>query len=403
MSKLLERWLGKWKKVAGVELVLLAEGQQWHACILEEKKGKIQLLKKSTALSSIEEVKAFLDEDVPIALSVSGRGVLHKRLEKVAEVEPSKLLGQAIPNAKASDFYLQTYSNTFYTFISIVRKPLVEETIQQFATLSLPLVAVSFGGMAFVSVFPLVEETGPIQLGEHLFERKKGELEKYGSGQITSSPTTTVIGGESLPSLQTVAYSTAFQQFLPSSIEAEIPTVSAAKEEYIQKQVFTKLGWGVLCFFLVILMANYLVFSQLSKETERLSMATGLQKSQLEQLNRLKKEVGEKEKFFQNEGWMQSSRASFYADRIAETVPESMLLTSLDINPLDQKSSREARKKLFEDGLIVITGHCKRPIDLNGWIKRLKDFPWAQKVDVENYAYDSADKIGKFRVEMHFE
>ena len=117
----------------------------------------------------------------------------------------------------------------------------------------------------------------------------------------------------------------------------------------------------------------------------------------------MKKEVGEKEKFFQNEGWMQSSQTSFYADRIAATVPESVLLSSLSVNPVDDKNSREKRKKLFHEGLIVLTGTCKRPIDLNGWIKRLKDFHWAKKVDVENYTYDSGDRMGKFRVEMHFE
>lgn len=388
--------------MAGVDLILLPEGQVWQACVLEERKGKIQLIKKGTSFGSLEEVSTFLEGDIPIALSISGKGILHKRLEKITEPEPSKLLAQAIPNAKASDFYLQTHTNSFYTFISIARKPVVEEIIGQFAALSLHLIAVSFGGMAFVSTIPLLEEVSPVQAGEHQFELKKKELERYSNNQTPSS-TSLLISGESISNAQAIAYSTAFQQFLPFPIEAEIPALVTAKEEYVQKQVFTKLGWGVLSFFLVLLLANYLVFSHLSKETERLSMATGLQKSQLEQMNRLTKEVGEKEKFFKNEGWMQSSRASFYADRIAETVPESVLLTSLDINPLDQKSSREARKKLFEDGLIVITGHCKRPIDLNGWIKRLKDFTWAQKVDVENYSYDSGDKIGKFRVEMHFE
>ena len=383
-------------------MILLAEGMRLNACVLEKKKGTLQLVKKQQGLSGLEALPGFLEEDMPLALSISGRGILHKRIEPNAEPDAAKLLTQAIPNVKASDFYLQTVKGASHLFLSIARRTVVDDLLAQFETLHVPVVSLSFGGMALVSLAPFVQEKAIWNVGEHQLEFKKGELVLYAHGSTAALQTSLPLGSEEIEPEMAVAYANAFQQFLPALWEAQVPPVQERKEEYVQKQLFTKLGWGVLSFFLVVLLGNYFFFSQLSQNQQALSLAFQLQKNQLEELNQLKKEVGEKETFFTGEGWTHSPRASFFSDRIAATVPSSVLLTSLTFHPLDAVATRDKRKNVFEDGRIVLLGTCQRPIDLNGWIRRLKDFPWAKKVDVDNYSYDSNEKKGNFKVEIDY-
>ena len=403
MLRFLRNKISGWKKLAGVELILLSEGFEIRVCILEKKKGIISILKSKSKIESLEELKAFLEEGIPIALTISGKGILSKKLENTHENDINKHLLHAIPNAKPADFYLQLFQDSKLKYLSLVRKPVADDVLTLFHKENLHVISLSLGGLLLHSLQVLQGESFVIQSVEHRIEVKDGSVVQYSYGQTPEQSASKIKLGDDEISVDLVlAYTSAFQQVLPDPVQAQHAQVSSDREEFLEKQMFTTFGWFVLSFFLAVLLINYIVFTWLSQETEKFTMASGLQKSQVVQLKNLQKEVGEKNIFLKSAGWMNTSKASFYADRIAATIPPSVLVTSLEVNPIDEKASRDQRKQIFTDELIVITGNCKRPIELNGWIKRLKDFSWVQKVNVENYNYDSEEKAGTFKVEITF-
>jgi hypothetical protein len=385
--------------IMGVDLTLVNDGVLMNVCVLQKKGGQVQMVFQKTGCESLKELSGLLKEETPIALSISGKGILHKEVGHVDGSDISRVLLQAIPNAKASDFYLQFVQQVDKGILSIGRKSSVDDLLNKFLSIKANVVSVTFGGLALGSMAFLLGEVPLVILGPHQFKISKGEVMGYEYG-LELPGTDLTIGTDQIPHQVSIAYANAFQHFLGAQVRAEIAHVENTHLEFRHKQLFQKLGWGVLIFFLVVLMGNYGVYSSLSSDTEKLRIASTLQQSQVEQLRSLKKEVAEKEKFLQNAGWMEASKASFYADRIASTVPESVHLIGLSIKPLDERQSRELRKQVFSENLIVLEGTCKQPIDLNGWIKRLKDFPWAKKVNVENYRYDSGERTGNFKVEI---
>jgi len=402
MIRFLPNSLKGFDQMVGVELKIVADGYLIQAVLLEQKKGNVNLVKQQTELKVLSELKSFVGDELPISLSISGKGILHKKIEKTTELDTSKLFSQAIPNAKASDFYLQICGTT----LSVIRKSVIDELVKEFKELGLPVISVSLGGLAIQSILPLIELEGAstLHVNEHQFQIRGGEINKYDYGLASTLGESEKLRiGELDVALGIVpAYASAFQQFLLEQVQISNLAIESEKEEFVHKKVFTKLGWGVLGLFMIVLLANFAAFSFLSSSTDKLLVASSLHQSQLELLDKLQKEVGEKDRFFQNEGWMHASKASFYADRIAATVPTSVLLKTLAVNPINEKETRDLRKQMFDDGLIVIAGSCKRPIDLNGWIKRLKDFAWAKKVNVETYQFDSGEKAGNFRIEVQF-
>ena len=401
MIRFLPNSLKGFDQMVGVELKIQADGYSITAVVLEQKKGKVNLVKHQSGITQVSDLKVFVDENMPVALCISGKGILHKKIENKSESDIQKTLFQVIPNAKATDFYLQLGGPK----LSIARKQIIDNLLKEFKENDLSVISLSFGGLVLELLFPLIDLRGldSLQIVDHKYLISNGEIKRYNNqGAEENSVESLNIGDEKIQANNVIAYATAFQQFLSEQIYSKVELIDFQKEEFVHKKVFTKLGWGVLGFFMIVLLANFVSFSFLSSSTDKLMVASSLHQSQLERLDKLQKEVGEKDRFFQNEGWLQSSKASFYADRIAATVPTSVLLKTLAVNPLNEKETRDLRKQMFDDGFIVIAGSCKRPIDLNGWIKRLKDFAWAKKVNVETYQFDSGEKAGNFKLEVQF-
>jgi hypothetical protein len=121
------------------------------------------------------------------------------------------------------------------------------------------------------------------------------------------------------------------------------------------------------------------------------------------EMEKLSKEVKEKEAFLSGAGWLQSSSACYYADRIAATVPPSVKLTELSINPLDEKKSKEEKKQLFSTGSILIKGDCSRPTELNEWLDQIKLIDKINKARLVNYFYDNKENKGSFSIEIETE
>lgn len=393
--------LVKWDKLAGVECVLLSTGLVFHVVVLEKKKSAIRIVQQKDNIGSFEELIGFVGVDVPIALVLSGKGILHKSLGDTAEVETQRLFAQVVPNASLNDFYIQHFQNQAGNWLSIVRKSVINELLKPFEQQKIPMLSLSLGGLVLHSILPLLGENASLQLGSHAFGFLRGEIVQYSYSVELANAFTLQLATETVPSELVVAFGAAFQHYLPSQLIVEIPTLAEAKEDYRLGRLFTVLGWGMLLFFLTVLLGNYIAFSSLSQENDRLVLAASLYKTQTAQIKMLQKEVVEKEAFLHKTGWAQAPKLSFYADRIAATLPASVMLQTLSLSPLDERKTRDTRKQVYDADLIRITGSCNQPIDLNGWIKRLKDLPWAREVKVENYTYDSGERQGNFKVEIH--
>ena len=91
---------------------------------------------------------------------------------------------------------------------------------------------------------------------------------------------------------------------------------------------------------------------------------------------------------------------SYYSDQVAQSVPRTMKLRNLTVNPLDMVESRKARKQVFQSGTILISGTCAKVTDLNPWIVELKNLDWSGEVNMVDYQYDPKRRLGDFTLEI---
>jgi hypothetical protein len=392
----------KFKNAVGVELTVLTDGILINAVQLSIKKGVVVVDRKISGASTVSDLRGAVDSGLPVSLSVAGRGILHKKISEPTS-EKSKSLTDILPNAKAEDFYLQQYAiDDAAGLYSIVRRQTLHDLLAEFKREGFMIVSVSLGPFAVRKVLPLLNVGARLDIASHHFQIANNRISDYHFENTNNGEDEITIDTEKLESSLLVAYSSALQILSVDDKELVLAVdgIEADRNEAMHRKLFRLTGMALLGFFLVLLMGNFFFYSYYSSQYNALSgnqVRYAEFQNNLENLNR---RVEERELFLTKTGWMRPSRISLYADRIGETVPSSITLRELSVNPLNETLTRTEKKLMFTTGKIMISGSCLRPTDLNPWISNIRLIDWVANVEMQNYTYDSKDRKGNFLINI---
>lgn len=402
---MMSAWLDKIKaigteqKVAGVEMLLLADGQvKFTLVLMTLKSGVIEVAKKITDLDSFEQVVKEIPTQIPVALSVNGKGLLHKKLNILSE-DSKALISLLLPNAKEEDFYFQMLPTSDSTVVSIIRKFQAHQIIEQWQQATYNVVMFSIGPFAAASLFAIVEHS-EIATKNFVLSRNTNGFHDY---RIADDGLEMIsIGTEQIPKQFMVAFASALQFLMPSLQVAstDIPEVNLAKQEYAQKTIFYKLGWGILIGLLTILLVNFIFFSFFSSTNKELSIHNMHSSGEVENQVRLEKDIKEREEFLISAGWFDHPPTAYLADRAAASIPTAVELTEMAIYPLEEKETRKLKKNVFENKVLRISGHTLETTALNPWILRLENIEGVENASIKNFLFDTKTNLGEFMIEL---
>jgi Tfp pilus assembly protein PilN len=117
----------------------------------------------------------------------------------------------------------------------------------------------------------------------------------------------------------------------------------------------------------------------------------------------LKEELAEKKELLQETGMSESSKASFYIDRIAVSVPKGIQIESLETNPMLRKKTGDKQIK-FNIGVITVSGTSKKSTVFNDWLKSITELDWVEKVEKFTYnkTEDKQNGLAEFYIEIKY-
>lgn len=389
------------KRVAGVELHVPAEGPAvYQLVVLQRKQSFINTLVKKSNITSLTELKHLLPDGTPVALLLSGKGILLKKADKGLEREA--LLNLVLPNARAEDFYISVLEG-LSQFVFLARRDRVEEYLKGFDEESIPVIAVHTGAGPVDFVLPYFDKAiDSLSGSQYKLELKNKEVQnvEISLPELSENVEKDIfIGGESIPEKALGAFSSAFQ-LIAGQYKSTSEELQSRLEFWKEKSIFQLAGKVGLGFFAGILFLNLVLFFYFSSENSELNTRNSHILGDIKRVELLQAELKEKENFLKSEGWINPSRTSFYADRIASTVPKSVLLTCLEINPNNISDGRKEKRMVFDSGRILIKGTCKDPVVLNPWLIELKEQEWVGRVNSRNYQFDHKKKTGIFEIEV---
>lgn len=393
------------KKVCGLA-IHFEGGDQYslQACLIENNKGIIQIRQSDHSFHTLQQVKDWLGEDIPLRISIDGKGVVHKKIEEAENRELADLLERALPNANPRDFWLQSCVSSTYTHLSIVRKEIIEQLMEESAQLKLNILDIVLGPLGLTTLIPLLEiPADGIKLNNSYYE-----IDMHQDGIVTFEKSQenvgwqVNIGGESINQNQIHPYALALGEFIPnvSLINSNDHYQQSNREEWEQKVIFKNLLKIGLTAIFFLLLTNFLLFSNFNGKNQSLTYQLAINQNNIAELGKLKKELKEKNKFLNTIGWNGNARLAYFGDRLAMDLPKAIKWQELQLFPLNEQVLKKDKKKIFQSNLIRIAGRSDGPIVLNDWINQLEAYDWVKEIQGQEYKYDSKTRKGEFRFEI---
>ena len=382
----------KAKKVAGVEVLLSAGGELYNVVVVEKKNDKVQIVSTEQGLD-FEQFKQKIDKNIPLFLSVDGKGVLHKKLSFTEEENNAQLLSKVLPGADEQQFYVQSAGE----FVSVLRRDTLDVSVNEFKKSGYFIVAAALGPFALNSILSLVVSK-VVHTSLNQLNINDAKIDALGKAEATALKVN--IADEQLNASSVVAFASALNYFVNTEAFFEAEIIQSSNIDFKEKRKLVVGGVAVLVFFFVLLFVNYLVYDSLKSSNNELEAQFKMQEDDFNKSEILKKELDEKIALKEKLGVNGSTRISSYLDEIAASVPAAIQLTELSLNPVEKKI-KDDKEIEYDVNQIVIAGRCKKSIYYNDWKKDLSKMEWVKNISVVNYI-DADDEVGEFILKITF-
>lgn len=399
----------KSKTVAGIEIILLSDHSFEINCVVFKKnKSVLQIEKQREGIKTIEELINYVDVHLPVVLVVNGKGIIHRKVSFSENDTISTLLNKVLPNANNNEFYFQeTEIHSTQKFISIVRAVAIDELVEELKKNKFTnIVACLLGPFVANNLISLIDpnliDNEYWSFGTYQLQIREQRITELSMVDANSTNTKILIGEDSIAQKLLIPFAAGLSYFVgtENGIQNSV-AIDFLKTEYKQKQKFQFFSWVLVILSLIILMGNYSIFNHYWNKGNEMNAQLLLNQSALSRFDTLKKEVAQKKEFLEQNGLLENSKTSFYADRLAASLPSSIQLTEMNIHPLKKKQANDVSDGFsFDTKIINLTGNCERSTDLNDWMKDIQLKSWIADVTLVNYRQDKEIDKGLFLLEI---
>lgn len=393
-------------QAAGLAINIQKDGSALiDGCQVTVSNNQLSFEKKETAFG-IEEIRKRFGSGLPVALNLRGRGVLHKRIDKVGEISQANF-SAVLPNAVMAEFYVQHFTSGDYSFVTLIRKTDADKWIKSVQEAGLVPMMLSLGPFPAEHIFPQLNiYDEDIVFDGHMISRdneKNWTGYRYEEGG--SAPFILKIENEQIDQRLVIPYAAVFQLVLAQNLDpvlTDADHLNAAFAEAAEDRKFKANVFMILVLFFVLLLANYAVLSSLNASNVRLSEVVSRTARNSGDLKAVNDIVRKKEALLLHLGWTGEQHKSVMADHIAAMMPRELTLKLMSFSTPDANGARRIDTLRFTDGQIRINGISPQIIPVNEWIARLKTYKWIKNVRLDSYSYNNELDTGVFSITLNY-
>ena len=406
------------RKAHGIEISLFPDGKMMASAVtLRLENSKIIKECELYFINSLEELAGKLDPGIPIALTVGGKGVLHKKISP--EMPEEKRFEAVLPNASPAGFYLEADSYERFLSVAIVRREVLDKVVNDLLRLNFRILSVRIGGGGIQWLLPYLNADGGSTLRSNHYT-----FQLSGAGEVTELESFTPdgesyrdsyaekleysVGDQYVYSQGLLSFAAALELLAAvpgaGSVAANgsihLPALEKEREEYRYFKYYKAAGRALLAFLFTILLVNFLLYNHYFSKNRELQASRTVNQDELKRMERLRAVVDARDRFLRQHGWDHSPRLSFYADRIAGLVPDGATLTDMKLCPLNTTLYEEGSVPGFKRDTIQIAGVSDDPTELNRFANNLRNIPDFKEVNIRSYLYKKETGSGTFLIEI---
>ena len=349
------------------------------------KKSKRQLeIKQELQVNSLEDLAKQLSKNTPVFLIINNDLVLTKRIEE-NEGDDIKLLQTAFPNLKRDDFYYEILKQDDYCFVSICRKADVDSILKKYTVLGVLVIDFSLGKLIAYNAISFIEDLETITLSNakvSLDRKEIYDIKKKNDLKVNTYD----VNGISVANKHLLSFSGILTLILKNNklINNLNSSTVHLLNEFVQKRFFSQfLKLGLASLF-TILLVNFLVFNHYFEKTNNLRETSQVIAISKEKVNHLNEKVIKAKNMVEDVQKSSSSRSSFYIYQLMSNLPETIILSDLEYQPLLKKINKDKPIQNIINSL-RISGSSRNSDMFSDWIASLEKVGWIDQVEVIDY------------------
>ncbi len=397
-----ERWIPESyltkSALCGVECVIGETGTSFQYSFLQIKKKKIEIVQEGSSTEPSEILILAKKYSSPIALAINGKGVIIKKIifSENDSLQLKDLLAQYLPAINVSDFYVQFYKNADYTgHVAVCRKEQINDLISLFVKDKTELVNVFIGPLICNSLALVASSYNRLSTSTHRLELVNGFIDSVlplGNAEEESL----VIDDLKIPSSKIVSFAAGFGYFTKQmNYHSDNAELNSLLEQHIEK-IKTRFLLTVLIIVLFLVSAvNSVLFFQKFDESSIMEAELNLYESKNAQITQLLESYQKKKNLIEQAGIFDNKHMSVYADKIAASIPDEILLRELYFNPEEGETEEDSLTN-FTENQLIIKGNCSKSSLVNEWINILKSQSFVKTVNLETFIYNSEGHLPNF-------
>lgn len=389
-------------QAAGVAVNIQKDGSCEISCCQVITDHKQLTIEKKVELDAIDVLPRHLDIKIPLALNLSGKGILFKQLTAIPE-DNQHDISRILPDLNSNDFYLQQFISGDQVFVAMIRRTVADHWINILQHQGFTVLMLSLGPfpVAYILNQLNIYENEVVFNGNKISRDEAMNWTGLSLDPSFTAPFTLKLDSEVIDQKLVLPYATAFQLVLAAKLElirANVEALEARFQQTIDTKKFKVKGALVLGVFFVLLLVNFVVFSWLNSENIQLNEKVSLSANSSSDMQALTDKIKEKETLLNDLGWDGGINKATLVDQLAALLPGEITMKEIAINPVDDLGNRNRQELKFIDHRIRMAGSSARIIEVNEWIARIKTKKWVKNVQLENYNYNNELSTGKFNI-----
>jgi hypothetical protein len=383
-------------RFTGVEQTQVNGSIIYYGIVLKKHRKVLDIENRFEA-TNMETLASQIPKNKAISIVINDDSVITKKIS-AKENSTQKLVHLAFPNIKFEDFYYDVLSQNNNHFISIIRKTNLDQLLLSFSSNGIKIVHVTLGCLISPTIAEFIDDN-TIFLSNCSVNKVATALHDIQKSEDFKDLEYNVNGLE-IKSKELLSFSAALNlilknNLLDSSYNKLKEQLVKNYHETIYTNVFPKLSFGLL---FIILLINFLFFNHYYNAVNTLRETTGVLETSKSSVIQLKEKVLKTEQLVEDVLKSASSKSSFYADAIINDLPESILLTELNYQPLTKRIKEDKPIELKEN-LIIISGDSKDSNGFSQWISNLETIDWISSVEILNYD-ETDNSFADFSIEL---
>lgn len=347
--------------------------------------------------TSIQNIIPNLPKKQHICLIVNNDNVLTKRIEGL-ETDTFKAVYKAFPNINLDDFYYEVIKQHKNLFVSICRKTYVDELINNYTQHGFSIINITFGNSIISGISSFLKDEKTTTSNAFVFfenqtisiikKTEADEKTKYNINglEITNNHLLSSAG----------ALNTLINNFNPTTNfdNLKISLNSNYKQSQFYK-IFIKFG---LILILTMLLVNFFVFNHYFNKVKTLQQTSQINQTTKQKIITLNESVSKSQKMVEDMLKGNSSKSSFYVNTLVQSLPNSILLSELNYQPVIKRIKAEQQINIDVNS-ILLSGKSNNSDVFSNWLNEIENTNWINKVEILSYE-DFSKSSSKFSLKL---